>query len=150
MRAFVISGRTCGQSHGDIFMSNTDSAADTRSYIRGPDKKPRKRRTDNPASYLPKTAVAHRIARERGSRIGRRAGSRNGWTREEQEIRRELAQAEAKLITDFLLAVGAWPTREQQIRLFRSLDPELVARSTQMEEHRARRLAAQAEPRGER
>jgi hypothetical protein len=111
---------------------------------RGPDKRPRKRstRSDNPARYLPSGTEAQRIGKERGKTSGRIRGSRNGWTREEQELSRELAQAEAKLMTDFWYAVGEWPTAEQRTRLFRSISPDLLARVAAMNERRAIWLAA--------
>jgi hypothetical protein len=52
-----------------------------------------------------------------------------------------MAQAEAKLITDFLLAVGAWPTREHQERLFQAVPKELKERHAAMVESRKVRLA---------
>jgi hypothetical protein len=104
---------------------------------RGPDKKPRKprkpfTRSDNPAKYLPKTADAHRIAKERGKTVGRPRGSRNGWTKAERALNWEVARAKAKLEVDFWEAVGAWPTAEQRAILYRSIDRGLWQRWTAM------------------
>lgn len=109
---------------------------------RGPDKKPRKRRTDNPASYLPKTADAHRTARELGKRPGRPHGSRNGWTREERALEWELARAKARIEVAFYEATGALATGEALRVLYKAIDPDLWSRVAQMREHRQRRLEA--------
>lgn len=109
-----------------------------------PDTKPRKRRTDNPARFLPGTVEAHRIARERGKQPHRSHGSRNGYTQAEQELGRELARAKAKLEVDFWAYVGEWPTPEQRARLYRSINPDLLARAAAMESNRAIRLATAA------
>jgi hypothetical protein len=105
---------------------------------RGPDKKKRKpfTRSDNPAQYLPKTVDAHRIAKERGKTVGRIAGSRNGWTREDQALDRELAQAKAKIEVGFWYATGEWATGEALQVLYRSIDRDLWARWTAMMEKR--------------
>jgi hypothetical protein len=105
---------------------------------RGPDLKPRKRstRSDNPARYLPKTADAHRIARERGKTVGRVAGSRNGWTREEQALDREMAKAKAKIEVAFWYAEGLWATGEALKVLYRAIDRDLWQRWTEMMEKR--------------
>jgi hypothetical protein len=108
---------------------------------RGPDKRPRKRstRSDNPAQYLPKTSDAHRIARERGKTVGRVAGSRNGWTREEQLLCREMARAQAEIEVDFWYATGQWAAGEALKALYRAIDRDLWQRWTAMMERREAR-----------
>ncbi|MGF6443620.1 hypothetical protein QF002_004431 [Paraburkholderia youngii] len=119
------------------------SAQPTRqTRFRGPDKKPRKRRTDNPARYLPSSIEARRIAEARGKRVGRPAGSRNGVSRAERAIDAALASAKAKLELAFVEAVGAWPTPGQRRELYRSIDPELVRAWSRVLERREERRAA--------
>lgn len=108
---------------------------------RGPDTKPRKRRTDNPASYLPHGTEAHKIARAQGKHTGRVAGSRNGWTKAEQAIEWELARAKARIEVAFMTATGEWATGEALQVLYRSIDPELWARWHRMQEHRSIRIS---------
>lgn len=108
---------------------------------RGPDKKKRKpfTRSDNPARYLPKTSDAHRIAKERGKTVGRVAGSRNGWTREEQLLGREMAQAMAKIEVAFWYKTGEWATGAALRVLYRAIDRDLWQRWTEMMDKREAR-----------
>lgn len=65
------------------------------------DKKPRKRRTDNPQKYLPPP--------DQRSKVGRKLGSRNGWTAEEQRQAIANAQFEARILCRVHDKVGYFP-----------------------------------------
>lgn len=108
---------------------------------RGPDKKPRKRRTDNPASYLPNGTEAHRTARAQGKHSGRVPGSRNGWTKAEQALNWEVARAKARIEVAFMEATGLWATGEALQTLYRAIDPDLMFRWSRMLERRAVRIS---------
>ncbi|MEX3853695.1 hypothetical protein AB3X94_06460 [Paraburkholderia sp. BR10923] len=77
---------------------------------RGPDKKPRKRRTDKPQRFLPAPEERIAVTLAAGKRLGRTPGSRNGWTAEEQRICIEKAQIEAQVICRHIEQTGHWPT----------------------------------------
>lgn len=108
---------------------------------RGPDKKPRKRRTDNPASYLPSGTEAHRTAKAQGKHSGRVAGSRNGWTKAEQALNWEVARAKGRIEVAFMEATGTWATGEALQVLYRSIDPDLMFRWTRMLERREAKIS---------
>lgn len=99
---------------------------------RGPDKKPRKQRMDNPGRNLPSYTEAHRIARERGNTVGRVAGSRNGWTKAEQGLDWEMARAKAKIEVAFWEYSGEWAKGEALQVLYRSIDRGLWSRHSEM------------------
>ncbi len=107
--------------------------------MRGPDKKPRKRRTDNPARFLPNTEDAHRIAKERGNHVGRPWGSRTGWTRKERRISLAMAQAQAKLMVDYWYKTGEWPGRETRATLYEAIPRQILQQWTAMLERRKER-----------
>ena len=95
---------------------------------RGADKKQRKRRTDNPARYLPSASEARAKALSSGKAVGRPPGSRNGVSRAERRLR-------------FWEAVGAWPTAEHRQRLYRSIDRALLEAAEAVRRRRAERKA---------
>ncbi|MFM0089264.1 hypothetical protein PQR46_20375 [Paraburkholderia sediminicola] len=118
--------------------NNEAGPAPAKKRGRGPDKKKRKpfTRSDNPAKYLPKTADAHRIAKEQGKTVGRPSGSRNGWSRAERALDLEMARAKAKIEVAFWSATGEWATGEALQVLYRSIDRDLWARWTAMMDKR--------------
>ncbi|CAB4050206.1 hypothetical protein LMG9964_03871 [Paraburkholderia phenoliruptrix] len=108
---------------------------------RGADKKQRKRRTDNPARYLPSASEARAKALSSGKAVGRPPGSRNGVSRAERRLDTALAGAKARLEMRFWEAVGAWPTAEHRQRLYRSIDRALLEAAEAVRRRRAERKA---------
>ena len=81
-------------------------------------KKGQRVRTDHPEKTLPKGNEPHRIARQRGRRIGRPPGVANGWNRDDRDIEAAFAKATAKCDVNFYWSYGRWPSSDESWDLY--------------------------------
>jgi hypothetical protein len=99
---------------------------------RGPDTKPRKKRTDSPGRFLEGNRAIPK---------GRRPGSVNGWLRWESELAQEVAAAEGKLILRAMEHYDFWPNEQTLRQAMETRHPELIARFDAMRTEQAKRWA---------
>ncbi|SPB16097.1 hypothetical protein NOV72_03297 [Caballeronia novacaledonica] len=120
---------------------------------RGPDKVPRRLRTDNPGKNLPHVNDARRIAKAAGKHIGRPFGSRTGWTAEETALCKEVARVEAEAyvaLMTFNPRLGRFvlPDRDEAAEAMKAaVSEELLASLDLMVKRRTLRLARKKMPR---